>query len=333
MSLVDLVAGRNGFAIDWLPLDWSCERYEKSGTFMPDDGLEMLAGCDSILLGAVGDPRVPDHLSLWGLLLPIRRGMRQFVNVRPVASIPGIAGPLRSTAAIDILIIRENAEGEYTDVGGSVYPGTGDEIVVQSAVFTRRGTERVLRYAFEQARLRRGDVVSATKSNGLFHSMPFWDRVSSEVAAEYPDVNYRKIHVDALAAKFVLSPTDLDVVVGSNLFGDILSDLGAALMGGIGLAASANINAEGNKPSMFEPVHGSAPDIVGQGIANPTGQILSAALMLETLGEAAAGRELRRGLLRTLARPDTRTRDVAGTANTAEALCAIAREIEMPIAE
>ena len=328
LNLLDQVAAHHGFTFHWTHLDWGSDRYLEHGAFMPAGGLESLTGYDAVFLGAVGDPRVPDDVSLWELLLPIRRDLRQHVNVRPVRTLPGIAGPLRDEQPFDVLVIRENAEGEYTRVGGALYENTADEIVVQSSVFTRRGTERVLRYAFEQARKRRRDVVSATKSNGLVHSMPFWDRVADTVAADYPDVRYRKMHVDALAAAFVLNPATLDVVVGSNLFGDILSDLGAALMGGIGLAASANINTVGDAPSMFEPVHGSAPDIAGKGIANPTGQILSGALMLRHLGQETAAAELEGALVRAVAGPAGHTRDVGGDATTQDLLRIVAEHLD-----
>jgi tartrate dehydrogenase/decarboxylase / D-malate dehydrogenase len=328
IELLDHAAARRDVGVDWLVLDWNSSRYSATGEYMPDDWLQILCRTDAVFLGAVGDPTVPDHVSLWGLLLPIRRGLRQSINVRPIVSLPGILGPLRDEQPFDLVIVRENNEGEYTNVGGSLYEGSEDELVVQSSVFTRRGTERVMRYAFEHARSRRSDLVSATKSNGLVFSMPFWDKVARQVALDFPDVRFREMHIDALVARLVLSPSEFDVIVGSNLFGDILSDLGAALMGGIGLAASANINPLGDTPSMFEPVHGSAPDISGQGIANPTGQILSACLMFSQLGEPDVARDLEQALRRAVGHPDGRTPDVGGTATMLDALERIRKELD-----
>ncbi|MGH2820917.1 MAG: tartrate dehydrogenase, partial [Actinomycetota bacterium] len=287
-------AGRHwGFELSWEPYDWGCERFVRTGRMMPENGLESLAGHDAIFLGAVGHPDVPDHVSLWGLLIPIRRDFGQFVNLRPVRLLRGVRSPLRAAAgAIDIVVVRENNEGEYSEIGGRLYRGREEELAVQEAVFTRRGTERVMRFAFDLARSRRKKLASATKSNGIIHTMPFWDEVFGGLATEYPDVATSQSHIDAMSAAFVLKPHDFDVVVASNLFGDILSDLGAAVVGSIGIAPSANLNPERSHPSMFEPVHGSAPDIVGQGIANPIGQIWSGAMMLEHLGHGDAGRAL-----------------------------------------
>lgn len=328
VGLVDRATARYGVRFQWEHLDWGSARYCATGEFMPADGLQRLAETDAVFLGAVGDPRVPDHVSLWGLLLPIRRGLGQSVNLRPAGSLAGVRGPLRAEAPFDFLVVRENTEGEYTNIGGSLYAGTPDEVVVQSAVFTRHGTERVLRFGFEQARRRRGRLVSATKSNGLAFSMPFWDQVARVVAADYPDVALSEMHVDALAARLVLAPEEFDVIVASNLFGDILSDLGAALMGGIGLAASANVNPDGNAPSMFEPVHGSAPDIAGRGIANPTGQILSAVMMLTHLGQSEAATDLDQALRRALQDPAGRTPDIGGGASTREVIQRVNEELE-----
>lgn len=329
-ELVEAALRLHGAEVVWVPLDWSCDRYLASGAFRPSDWVDILTGTDAIFLGAVGDPRVPDHISLWNLLLPIRRELCQSINVRPVTLLPNVPTPLASTAPFDFLIVRENNEGEYTSVGGGMYENTPDEVVVQSSVFTRHGVERVARYAFEQARQRRGEVVSATKSNGLPHSMPFWDRVVADVAAEYPDIHCRQMHIDALAARLVLAPQEFDVIVASNLFGDILSDLGAALMGGIGLAASANVNPEGDQPSMFEPVHGSALDIAGRGIANPVGQILSAVLMLRHLGEPEAASALSGALTRALAEVIGRTPDIGGKATTREVLANVSAQLLPP---
>lgn len=331
-ALVDTVLAEHGSSVSWVELDWGCDRYVEDGTFMPSDWAEILDRTDAIFLGAVGSPSVPDHVSLWNLLLPIRRELRQSLNVRPVVSLPGIPTPLRSSTPFDVLIVRENNEGEYTSVGGSVYTDTPDEVVVQSAIFTRHGIERVARYAFEQAGRRGSQVVSATKSNGLPFSMPFWDHVVAGVASEFPGVRCRSMHIDALAARLVQAPEEFDVIVASNLFGDILSDLGAALMGGIGLAASSNVNPTGARPSMFEPVHGSAPDIAGRGIANPVGQVLSAVLMLRHLGESGAAGALSGALSRALAEPRGRTRDIGGTASTTDALACIAAYLGQPAA-
>ncbi|WP_040841619.1 tartrate dehydrogenase [Nocardia brevicatena] len=312
--------------IEWTEFDWSCEQYLRTGTMMPPDGAERLAGFDAILLGAVGFPGVPDHISLWGLLIPLRRAFGQYVNLRPVRLLPGIESALRGRTAddLDILIVRENSEGEYSEIGGIHNPGRPEEFVLQESVFTRAGCERIIRYAFERARERTGRLCSATKSNGLIHSMPYWDSVFDRIAADYPDVRTRQMHVDALAAEIVLHPDRLDVIVGSNLFGDILSDLAAAVTGGLGLAPSGNINPQRDAPSMFEAVHGSAPDIAGQGIANPVAQILAAAMMLEHLGESDAAAAVDRAVCEVLAEGDIRTPDLGGTGTTAELGTAIA---------
>jgi tartrate dehydrogenase/decarboxylase / D-malate dehydrogenase len=328
LDLVERAAAFHQALVEWLPLDWSSDRYLAQGAYMPEDWHRTLSNTDAIFLGAVGDPRVPDHISLGDLLLAIRRGFRQSVNMRPIVSLPGVVGPLRTETPFDLLIVRENNEGEYTEIGGSLYRGSADEVVVQSAVFTRKGTESVIRFAFEQARKRRSDLVSATKSNGLVYSMPFWDRVAREVAADYPDVRFREIHIDALSARLVLFPEDFDVIVASNLFGDILSDLGAALMGSIGLAASANMNLSGDSPSMFEPVHGSAPDIAGKGIANPVGQVLTAAMMFDVLSEPAVASDLRDAVRAAVRDADGRTPDIGGHATTTQAIDRIAAELE-----
>ncbi len=272
IRVLDAVAARFDIGFEWEHFDWGCERYSATGAMMPEGGLDAIRGFDAIFLGAVGFPGVPDHVSLWGLLIPIRRQFEQYVNLRPVRLLRGVESPLRGRGAedIDFWVVRENNEGEYSEIGGRVFAGTEDETVVQESVFTRRGTDRIMRYAFELARSRpRRHVTSATKSNGIIHTMPFWDERFEAVAADYPDIATAKFHVDILAAQFVLHPDWFDVVVGSNLFGDILSDLGPAIAGTIGIAPSANINPERRFPSMFEPVHGSAPDIAGRGICNP----------------------------------------------------------------
>ncbi|MPZ62681.1 MAG: tartrate dehydrogenase [Propionibacteriales bacterium] len=313
-------AGRRwGFELEWRTFDWSCERYAGQGSMMPADGIEQLAESDAIFLGAVGYPGVPDHVSLWGLLIPIRRSFRQRVNHRPIRLFPGIEAPLRKTdEPIDFVVVRENNEGEYSEIGGRIFRGTEDEMAVQESVFTRRGVQGVMRYAYELATQRDGRVVSATKSNGIVHTMPFWDEVFAELAADYPNVATAQYHIDALAALFVQAPQSLDVVVSSNLFGDILSDLGAAVVGSIGIAPSANLNPEREYPSMFEPVHGSAPDIVGMQIANPIGQIGSGALMLEHLGEVEAAHAIVEAIASMLADGGPRTPDLGGQASTQE---------------
>jgi tartrate dehydrogenase/decarboxylase / D-malate dehydrogenase len=317
--VLERASARFGFTLEWRELDWSCERYARCGSMMPADGLDQLRGLDAIFLGAVGFPGVPDHVSLWGLLLPIRRGFQQYVNLRPVRLLPGVLSPLRDREAgsIDLCIVRENTEGEYSDAGGITNAGTPDEAVTQTAIFTRRGCDRVMRFAFDLARQRRKHVTSATKSNGILHSMPYWDSRFETIAAEYPEVATDKYHIDILCAHFVRHPDWFDVVVASNLFGDILSDLGPAIVGSIGIAPSANLNPEREYPSMFEPVHGSAPDIAGRGVANPIGQISSGAMMLEHLGEHEAAAAVEHAVEALLADPSApRTADLGGHAPT-----------------
>jgi tartrate dehydrogenase/decarboxylase/D-malate dehydrogenase len=324
IEVVETVAGPFGFTVAWTEYPWSCATYTRTGRMMPPDGLDALAGHDAILLGAVGDPSVPDHVSLWGLLVPIRRAFDQYVNLRPALLLPGVPSPLRDVGGgIDILIVRENTEGEYSEIGGRLFPGSPREFAVQEAVFTRGGIERVVGYAARLAQSRSGGLTSATKSNGIIHTMTMWDDVAAEVVARHPGLNYRSMHVDALAAWFISHPGELDVVVGSNLFGDILSDVGAAIVGSLGMAPSANLNPEREHPSMFEPVHGSAPDIAGRGIANPIGQIWSAAMMLEHLGHPAAAEAVLDAIKRVLRESDLRTPDLGGTARTADVTAAI----------
>lgn len=297
---------------------------------MPADGVAQVAGFDALLLGAVGFPGVPDHVSLWGLLIPLRRGLKQYVNLRPVRLVKGIASPLvgRTSRDIDFVVVRENNEGEYSEIGGRLFAGTDEEMVVQESIFTRRGVDRVLRYAFELARKRpRKHLTSATKSNGIVHTMPFWDERFAAMAKLYPEVQTAQFHIDILAAHFVQHPDWFDVVVGSNLFGDILSDLGPAVAGSIGIAPSANLNPERDFPSMFEPVHGSAPDIAGQGVANPIAAIWSAAMMLAHLGEDEAALAIERAIEAALADPGKRTRDLGGVADTRTCTNAIADAI------
>ncbi len=326
MRVLEAAARRQGFALHWNEYDWSCERFAKRGAMMPPDGLEQIKHMQGVFLGAVGYPGVPDHISLWGLLIPLRRGFRQYVNLRPVRLLEGVDSPLknRRPGEIDFYVVRENNEGEYSEIGGRLYAGTPMEMAMQQSVFTRTGCDRIMRFAFDLAMRRKKHVTSATKSNGIIHTMPYWDERFAAIAKEYPEVLTDQFHIDILTAHFVRYPDRFDVVVGSNLFGDILSDLGPAVVGSIGIAPSANINPERDFPSMFEPVHGSAPDIYGKGIANPIGQIWSGAMMLEHLGESAAAAAIENAIARVLA--DTsgpRTPDLGGKASTREVGAAI----------
>ena len=326
MRVLEAAAKQHGFSLTWDHFPWSCAYYQETGRMMPTDGLAQIRQHDAIYLGAVGFPGVPDHVSLWGLLIPIRREFRQYANVRPVRLMPGIESPLRNRQPgdIDFSVVRENNEGEYTEIGGRLYPGSDDEIAMQQVVFTRHGVDRILRYAFELARRRpKKHLTSATKSNGITVTMPFWDERFKAMAAEYPDVRTDQYHIDILTAHFVQHPDWFDVVVGSNLFGDILSDLGPACTGTIAIAPSANLNPERNFPSMFEPVHGSAPDIAGKGIANPIGQIWSGAMMLDHLGQPEAAASVVRAI-ETVVQRGPRTRDLGGSATTDEVGRAIA---------
>ena len=305
---------------------WGCEYYLEHGRMMPEDGIETLGGFDEIYLGAVGWPTVPDHVSLWGLLLPIRRRFDQYVNLRPARLLRGVDSPLSNPGGLDVTVVRENTEGEYSDSGGRIYKGTPHEIAVQESIFTRRGVERIIRYGFEEAKGRRGLLVGATKSNGISITMPFFDEIFNEIAQEYPGVEASLMHADALAARLVLDPARFDVIVGSNLFGDLLSEITAAVAGAIGIAPSANLNPEGTFPSLFEPIHGSAPDIAGQGIANPAGAIWAAALMLEHAGHPEAGGKILSALEGTLD-SGIRTRDLGGKADTEEMTEAVVRNL------
>lgn len=330
-QVLDAVADvHGGFRLDYTDFDWSCEYYVKHGRMMPEDGLDILRSHDAIFLGAVGFPGVPDHVSLWGLLLPIRRTFKQYINLRPVKLLEGVKTPLanRKPEDIDFLVVRENNEGEYSNMGGRLYQGTPQEVVVQNTVFTRYGVEKVIRYAFELAvNTGRKKVSSATKSNGINFTMPFWDEVFDEVGKEYPHIIRNQFHIDALCARFVTHPQDFDVVVGSNLFGDILTDLGPAIAGSIGIAPSANIDPTKEFPSMFEPVHGSAPDIAGQGIANPMGQIWCAAMMLDHFGLTDCGQLVMNALTETLA-AGTTTADIGGQSNTRDVVEAVCTRIK-----
>ncbi|GIN18763.1 putative tartrate dehydrogenase/decarboxylase [Shouchella clausii] len=306
-----------GLTFEFTSFPWSCEYYLENGSMMPEDGLEQIKEFDSIFLGAVGNQRlVPDHISLWGLLIKIRREFEQVINVRPAKLIKGINSPLSNPKDFDLLVVRENSEGEYSSIGGRIY-NEDEELAIQNAVFSRRGTERAMRYAFELAKKRRGHVTSATKSNGIVYSMPFWDDVFKEISKDYPSVEVDSQHIDALAAFFVTQPERFDVIVASNLFGDILTDIGAAIMGSIGIAPAANININGKYPSMFEPVHGSAPDIIGKGIANPIGQIWTAKMMLDHHGETELGDHLLDSIEEVTSR-GIRTPDIGGTSSTTE---------------
>jgi tartrate dehydrogenase/decarboxylase/D-malate dehydrogenase len=323
-------AGRKfGFEFQWDEKPWSCEYYSKHGRMMPEDGLASIRGHDAIFLGACGFPGVPDHVSLWGLLIPIRREFQQYVNLRPVRLMPGVPSPLagRKPGDIDFWVVRENNEGEYSSMGGRMHAGTEHEFASQLSVFTRRGTDRIMKFAFELARKRtKKHVTSATKSNGIAITMPYWDERFKVVSAQYPDVKTSQYHIDILTAHFVQHPDWFDVVVGSNLFGDILSDLGPACTGTIGIAPSANLNPEREFPSCFEPVHGSAPDIAGKGIANPIGQVWSGAMMLEHLGEPAAAAAILQAI-ETVLKEGPRTRDMGGNAGTQDVGKAIAQII------
>jgi len=329
IRVAEAASRRFGFSLAWKEFDWSCERYLKTGRMMPEDGLQQLRPFDAIFLGAVGHPSVADHVSLWGLLIPIRREFQQYANIRPVRLLPGIDPAVKNFAPgqIDFVVVRENNEGEYSNIGGRLYSGTEDEFAVQQSVFTRRGCDRIIRYAFELAKTRRRHVTSATKSNGIIYTMPFWDERFAAVAKDYPEIRTDQFHIDILSAHFVRHPDWFDVVVGSNLFGDILSDLGPAVAGSIGIAPSGNLNPERKFPSMFEPVHGSAPDIAGKGIANPIGQIWSGAMMLQHLGESAAAGAMERAIEKVLGGGGPRTADIGGKARTKEVGEAIAAEL------
>ena len=329
---LETAARRFGFTIEQQWHDFACcDYYARHGQMMPDDWKARIGDVDAIFFGAVGWPdTVPDHVSLWGSLIQFRREYDQYVNLRPARLMPGVPCPLagRGPGDIDMMIVRENTEGEYSAIGGISFPGTEREIVLQETVMTRFGTDRILRYAFELAQARpKQHLTSATKSNGIAITMPWWDGRVEEMAKAYPDIRTDKYHIDILCAQFVMNPDRFDVVVASNLFGDILSDLGPACTGTIGIAPCGNINPDRTKPSLFEPVHGSAPDIAGQGIANPVGQIWSAAMMLEHLGETAAAAAIVRAIETVLATPAGRTRDLGGTASTIDCGRAIAQAI------
>ncbi len=329
IRVLDAVGARHGVSFQWDEFPWGCEYHLAHGRMMPEDGLAQIRGHDAIYLGAVGFPSVPDHVSLWGLLIPIRRSFRQYANVRPVRLMRGVPCPLagRHPGDIDFVVVRENTEGEYSSIGGRLYEGTEDEIVVQETVFTRRGVDRILKYAFELAASRpRKHLTSATKSNGIAITMPYWDERFRAMGQRYPEIRTDQYHIDILTAHFVRNPHWFDVVVGSNLFGDILSDLGPGCTGTIAVAPSANLNPEREFPSMFEPVHGSAPDIYGRGIANPIGAIWAGAMMLEHLGLPEAAGSVLGAVERVLAN-GLHTPDMGGKATTTELAKAIANEL------
>ncbi len=320
MRVLEAAGNKHEISFDWQQFDWSCKTWLETGNMMPEDGIEQLRNFDAIYLGAVGDPTVPDHISLWGLLIPIRRELDQYVNLRPVRLFEGVPCPLvdRKPGDIDFYVVRENVEGEYSTIGGIEHAGTPQEQVVQQSVFTRRGIDRVLEYAFNLAQSRPvKHLTSATKSNGIIHTMPYWDSRVAEMAKRYPEVEVDQFHIDILTANFVRMPDHFDVVVGSNLFGDILSDLGPACTGTIAIAPSANLNPTRAQPSMFEPVHGSAPDIAGQGIANPIGTIWAGALMLQHLGHQAAHDDIVFAIEKVLREGSQLTPDMGGKATTA----------------
>lgn len=327
IRVLEAVGRKFDLGFEFTTYDWSCERFHKTGAMMPADGLDQIRDSDAIYLGAVGFPGVPDHISLWGLLIPIRRDFQQYINLRPVRLFEGLASPLagRAPGDIDYWIVRENNEGEYSSIGGRMYEGTELEAAIQQAVFTRKGCDRVMRYAFELAKSEnRKSVTSATKSNGISISMPYWDERFADISTEYPDITTNQFHIDILCAHLVQHPDWFDVIVGSNLFGDILSDLGPATTGTIAIAPGANINPEKEYPSMFEPVHGSAPDIAGKGIANPIGQIWSGAMMLEHLGHPEAAAAIVLAIEKVILDKDVLTRDMGGKAMCSELGQAIA---------
>jgi len=327
IEVLKIAASQGGFSCDFTQFPWGCDYYLKHGRMLDPDGITTVMSFDAIYLGAIGDPRVPDYISARELILPLRQRLLQYVNLRPMRLLPGISSPLaaRTPADIDMICVRENSEGEYCGIGGRLHSGTPDELAEQTGVFTRRGIERIARYAFTLASTRpRKLLASATKSNALQHVMVFWDEVVADVAKEFPQVELRKYHVDALAARMITHPQTLDVIVASNLFGDILTDIGSAISGSLGVAPGGNINPERTTPSMFEPIHGSAPDIAGKGIANPIAAIWAGAMMLDHLGEHAAHDNILRAIERVIGDERVKTPDLGGRATTAEMTKAVA---------
>jgi tartrate dehydrogenase/decarboxylase/D-malate dehydrogenase len=329
IRVLEAAARRFGLDLSWNRLDWGCDHHARFGRMMPENGLDGIANHDAIFLGAIGWPTVSDVESLWTLLMPIRRNFQQYVNLRPVRLMSGVRSPLADPGAIDMMIVRENNEGEYSEIGGRMFPGTDQEMVVQDTILTKHGCDRVMRFAFELARTRKRKLTSATKSNGIIHTMPYWDERFRAVSQDYPDVATEKYHIDILTAHFVGRPASFDVVVASNLFGDILSDLGPAVAGTIGIAPSGNLNPERRFPSMFEPVHGSAPDIAGKNIANPIGQIWSGAMMLDHLGAKEAAAAIVAAIEEVLASGENLTPDMGGTGSTTSLGAAVADAVSV----
>ena len=329
--VLERAARKHDVSLAFQDFEWGAEHFFRWGRMMPAGAIDLLQPCDAILLGAVGHPEIPDHTTLNGLLLPIRRAFDQYANVRPAYLYPGVKSPLARPRGgdIDMVVVRENTEGEYAQVGGFLYQHQPEEVAIQTSVFTRRGVERIVRYAFELARKRNGKrrVASITKSNAQGFSMVLWDRAFREVAAEYPDIETESLLVDAAAMNFIRRPESFDVVVGSNLFGDILSDISAILVGSMGLAASANIDPQRRFPSMFEPVHGSAPDIAGKGVVNPLATILSGGMMLEHLGMSDAARAVEAAVAAVLAQGKVRTPDLGGASSTEEVGTAVLEKL------
>jgi tartrate dehydrogenase/decarboxylase/D-malate dehydrogenase len=330
IAAIQAAAKGSNVSFEFTELPWGCDYYVRHGRMMDEDGFEKAAAFDAIYLGAIGDPRVPDHISVWDLLLPLRQRFQQYVNLRPMRLLPGLPSPLanRGPADIDMICVRENTEGEYAGLGGRIHVGTPHEVAEQTGLFTRHGVERILRYGFEIARKRpRKLLASATKSNALRHSMVFWDEVAEIVRKDYPDVEYRKYHVDAIAARMVTHPASLDVIVASNLFGDVLTDIGSAISGSLGIAPGANINPERLFPSMFEPIHGSAPDIAGKGVANPIGAIWAGAMMIDHLGHRDLHDRIVGAIERVVASGKDLTADLGGKATTKQLASAIQSDI------
>jgi len=330
LAVIDKATRGSGVSLELTELPWGCDYYLSHKKMMDEDGFERLAKFDAIYLGAIGSPSVPDHIAVWDLLLPLRQRFQQYVNLRPMRLLPGLVSPLanRGPAEIDMICVRENSEGEYAGLGGRIHIGTPFEVAEQTGLFTRKGIERILRYGFEIASKRpRKLLASATKSNALRHSMVMWDEIAEVVRKDYPAVDYRKFHVDAIAARMVTHPASLDVIVASNLFGDILTDIGSAISGSLGIAPGANINPDRTYPSMFEPIHGSAPDIAGKGIANPIGCVWAGAMMLDHLGHRDMHDRILGALERVVASGKNRTPDLGGKASTKELAEAICSEI------
>lgn len=330
IAALEAAAGSAKISLKFTELPWGCDYYTRHGRMMDPDGFERLAKFDAIYLGAIGDPKVPDHIAVWDLLLPLRQRFQQYVNLRPMRLLPGLVSPLanRGAADIDMVCVRENSEGEYAGLGGRMHVGTPYEVAEQTGLFTRQGIERILRYGFEVAMKRpRKMLASATKSNAMRHSMVLWDEIAEQVRKDYPSVEYRKYHVDAIAARMVTHPATLDVIVASNLFGDILTDIGSAISGSLGIAPGANINPERQFPSMFEPIHGSAPDIFGKGIANPIGAIWAGAMMLDHLGHKDLHDRIVGAIERVIASGSHRTPDLGGKGTTKQMADAIVGEL------